>query len=84
MTHLEALDKIVQTEDEVELIRQQVKIASTIVQIEPASSASLISKNIKHAHFYLNFLANLSRAGDTAREKQEEVILEEFLSSENK
>lgn len=84
MTHLEALDKIVQTEDEVELIRQQVKIASTIVQIEPVSSASLISKNMKHPHFDLNFLANLSRAGDTAREKQEEVILEEFLSSENK
>ncbi|CAJ0593235.1 unnamed protein product [Cylicocyclus nassatus] len=67
MTHLEALNNIVRTEEEVDLIRQQTRSATTILNIDPSPSPALV-------------LNTAVRPGDEARERQEEVMLEEFLS----
>uniref|UniRef100_A0A1I7XMW7 Charged multivesicular body protein 7 n=1 Tax=Heterorhabditis bacteriophora TaxID=37862 RepID=A0A1I7XMW7_HETBA len=66
MTHLEALDIIVRTEDEIDMIRQQTKNAAAIINIEPSPVV----------------LNTIARPGNADREKQEEVMLEEFLSPE--
>ncbi|EPB72339.1 hypothetical protein ANCCEY_08576 [Ancylostoma ceylanicum] len=67
MTHLEALNSIVRTEEEVDLIRQQTRSAATIINMDPSPSPALV-------------LNTSIRPNDEAREKQEEVMLEEFLS----
>ncbi|KAL6729111.1 hypothetical protein Aduo_000196 [Ancylostoma duodenale] len=67
MTHLEALNTIVRTEEEVDLIRQQTRSAATIINMDPSPSPALV-------------LNTSIRPCDEAREKQEEVMLEEFLS----
>ncbi|CAA21598.1 Dysbindin protein homolog [Caenorhabditis elegans] len=70
MTYLEALCEVAHTEGEVDLIRQQAKSAATIVQIECESPSVLTS-------------ALRSRPEDAVKAQQEEVMLEEFLSSKN-
>ncbi|EGT54441.1 hypothetical protein CAEBREN_14641 [Caenorhabditis brenneri] len=70
MTYLEALCEVSHTEGEVDLIRQQARSAATIVQIECDSPSVLAS-------------ALRSRPEDAAKAQQEEVMLEEFLSSKN-
>ncbi|ETN78810.1 hypothetical protein NECAME_10110, partial [Necator americanus] len=65
MTYLEALNQIVRTEEEVDLIRQQARSAATIINMDP-SPALVLNTSIRPA--------------DEDRERQEEVMLEEFLS----
>ncbi|EFO90494.1 hypothetical protein GCK72_000695 [Caenorhabditis remanei] len=69
MTYLEALCEVAHTEGEVDLIRQQARSAATIVQIECESPSVLTSLR--------------SRPEDAVKAQQEEVMLEEFLSSKN-
>lgn len=65
MTHLEALNTVVRTEEEVDLIRQQTRSASSIINMEP-SAALVLNTTLPPC--------------DEGRERQEEVMLEEFLS----
>ncbi|WKX90647.1 hypothetical protein Q1695_009474 [Nippostrongylus brasiliensis] len=65
MTHLEALTTIVRTEEEIDMIRQQTRTASSIINMEP-SAALVLNTSVQ--------------PGDEDRERQEEVMLEEFLS----
>ncbi|CAI5438272.1 unnamed protein product [Caenorhabditis angaria] len=68
MTYLEALCQVIRTEEEVDLIRQQARSAATIVQIE-CDSPNMLTTALR------------SRPEDQAKSQQEEVMLEEFLSS---
>ncbi|XGW19162.1 hypothetical protein V3C99_003188 [Haemonchus contortus] len=65
MTHLEALATVVRTEEEVDLIRQQTRSVSSIINIEP-SAALVLNTSVQ--------------PNDENRERLEEVMLEEFLS----
>ncbi|PIO74792.1 hypothetical protein TELCIR_03198 [Teladorsagia circumcincta] len=65
MTHLEALATVVRTEEEVDLIRQQTRSVSSIINIEP-SAALVLNTSVQPT--------------DENRERLEEVMLEEFLS----
>lgn len=67
MTHLEALMTIARTEEEMDLIRQQTRSASKIINMEPAAAVALNS--------------SMQPSNETI-ERQEEVMLEEFLSGE--
>ncbi|CAO4361022.1 Protein CBG03831 [Caenorhabditis briggsae] len=71
MTYLEALCEVAHTEGEVDLIRQQARSAATIVQIECDSPSVLTSAALR------------TRPEDAAKAQQEEMMLEEFLSSKN-
>uniref|UniRef100_A0A8R1E593 Dysbindin n=2 Tax=Caenorhabditis japonica TaxID=281687 RepID=A0A8R1E593_CAEJA len=72
MTYLEALCEVAHTEGEVDLIRQQARSAATIVQIEQDSPSVLTFSSAVRA-----------RPEDAVQAQQEEVMLEEFLSSKD-
>ncbi|CAI4221692.1 unnamed protein product [Auanema sp. JU1783] len=68
LTHLEGLQIVAQTEEEVELIRQQARTASTIIIMDSGPATILTAP---------------TRPDDEVKQKQEEVMLEEFLSTQS-